>query len=116
MAYGRDGLVMHAQMQILQTPTIRLCEVARRCGVSPAALRRATRAESGACLRDWRQAQRQSSAQTMLMAIAPCSVKEVSVVLGFSSQQCFARWFRRHTGMSPSAFRSRHVRADPGGH
>lgn len=105
MTYARNGLVARARMHIQQTPMIRLADVATSCGVSTAALRRAMRAETGVCLRDWQQAQGRSAAESMLMETASRSVKEVSGVLGFSSPQSFARWFRRQTGLSPSAFR-----------
>jgi len=107
MAYVRNVLVALACRRLHQLPMARLAEVARSCGVSAATLRRVIRAETGLCLRAWRQTHLRSIAEELLTGRSLHSVKEVGGAMGFASQQSFARWFHRQTGLTPSAFRER---------
>lgn len=80
-----------------------------RLWVSPATLSRAIDAARGGSFRAWQR--RIVLARTegqLLQPDRPLSVKEVAVALGFTSSSTLARWFRTQTGLTPSAYRTRH--------
>ncbi len=83
-----------------------LAEVARATGYARDSLSRKLKREHGVNLRAVRDQQRLASAQ---QALERCdSVTEASLQAGFDDPNYFARWFRAHTGRTPSAWRSAH--------
>lgn len=108
MAYLHRTIVERAERYVAQHPLARHMAIAEACGVSVAALGRAVRVASGLRLREWRQRHLRATAECLLAEPVSWSVKEVGAQLGFSSQQAFARWFRRVCGCSPSAYRTAH--------
>lgn len=81
-----------------------LAHVARAAGYHPDHLTRKLKDETGLGLRAHRDRLRLASAQAALRAAA--SVTEAATRAGFDDPNYFARWFRRQTGKSPSAWRT----------
>lgn len=81
-----------------------LAEVAREAGYHPDHLNRKLKRESGLGLRALRDQLRLEKAQGALRA-AP-TVAEAAVAAGFEDPNYFSRWFRRHTGQTPRAWRA----------
>ena len=52
-------------------------------------------------------------AATSLLINSDLSIKEISFKLGYSNQQHFSKNFRKHTGSSPSAFRTNYFLSNP---
>jgi len=82
-----------------------LAEVARQTGYHPDHLTRKLKRETGLGLRALRDRLRLETAQRALREES--TVAEASSRAGFEDPNYFARWFRRQTGRSPSAFRER---------
>jgi AraC-like DNA-binding protein len=82
-----------------------LGDVARQTGYHPDHLTRRLKRETGLGLRAIRNRLRLESAQRALRGEA--TIAEASARAGFDDPNYFARWFRRQTGQSPSAFRQK---------
>jgi AraC family transcriptional activator of pobA len=80
-----------------------LAEVARSVGYHPDHLNRRLKREAGLGLRALRDRVRLEGAQAALRTAA--TVAEAAVQCGFDDPNYFARWFRRQTGRTPSAWR-----------
>jgi AraC-like DNA-binding protein len=80
-----------------------LHRIAREIGCHPDHLNRKLKREAGVGLRALRDRVRLEAAQTALRA-AP-TVAEAAVRAGFDDPNYFARWFRRQTGETPSAWK-----------
>lgn len=80
-----------------------ITELAGRTGFQPDHLNRAFKRATGITLRQERDAIRLAHAKAALAAGLP--VGEAAARGGFDDANYFARWFRRHTGTAPSAFR-----------
>ena len=106
--YLQHTIVEDARRYLARHSLARQAAIAEACGVSIGSLRRAVQAVTGLRLREWRRHHLRAAAERDLSQPVSRSVKEVSAELGFASQQAFARWFRRQTGLSPSAYRARH--------
>jgi AraC-like DNA-binding protein len=87
---------------LLRAPSS-LAKIARTAGYHPDHLTRKLKRESGLGLRALRDRMRLQDAQTALRE-AP-TIAEAAVRSGFEDPNYFARWFRRQTGQTPSAFR-----------
>ena len=83
-----------------------LAEVAARAGLSPRQLQRFFKAETGTTVTEYILFLRMRQARHMLMETG-LRVQEIADRLGFSSPYHFSAAFRRHNGMSPTAFRRR---------
>ena len=82
-------------------------ELARQVGLSLSRLNQLFLRDLDLSVSDYGNRQKVASARTLL-ATSALSVKEAAFQLGFVSPQHFARWFRKHSGMSPSqAIKSR---------
>ena len=79
-----------------------LARVARTAGYHPDHLTRKLKSESGLGLRALRDRVRLETAQAALRS-AP-TISEAATLSGFEDPNYFARWFRRQTGQTPSAF------------
>ncbi len=80
-------------------------KVARNFGYHPDHLCRKLKRESGLGLRALRDRVRLEAAEAALGTAA--TVAEAAVQCGFDDPNYFARWFRRHTGSTPRAWRAR---------
>ena len=80
-----------------------LRQIARDAGFAPDYLNRRLKAETGRGLRQTRDAVRLERANHGLQAGS--TVAEAAQLAGFADPAYFARWFRRQTGPTPSAFR-----------
>lgn len=90
---------------LLQAPgATPLHKVARTAGYHPDHLTRKLKRESGLGLRALRDRVRLEAAQAALRSAA--SVAEAATHCGFDDPNYFARWFRRHVGRPPSAWRA----------
>lgn len=74
----------------------------RKSGYQRDHLNRLLKKETGLTLGQWRAQRRLSKAKELLSA--GVKVGEVALATGIPDQNYFARWFRRQTGQSPSAW------------
>ena len=72
-------------------------------------LSRAYKEATGTNLSDTINRLRLEMAQQLLLS-ANHSVLEISRLTGFSTDNYFCRWFRKHTGLSPHAYRKQHLK------
>jgi len=80
-----------------------LAKIARAAGYHPDHLNRKLKRETGLGLRALRDRVRLENAQAALRR-AP-TIAEAAAQAGFDDPNYFARWFRRHTGHTPGAWR-----------
>jgi AraC-like DNA-binding protein len=80
-----------------------LAHIAQDLGYHPDHLSRKLKRESGLCLSALRDRVRLEAAQAALRAEP--TVAEAATRAGFDDPNYFARWFRRQTGRTPSAWR-----------
>ena len=114
MTYLKTGLVALATEYMRCARGARLGDVARHCGVSLRTLERALREETGRSFRELRTQLLLAEAVVPLMGRPCCSIKELSSVLGFSTQEAFTHWFARLQGCSPSSYRKAQQHPAPG--
>ena len=90
---------------LLEDPGDRLslAQWAARCHVSPRAVERAFRAETGLTFSQWRQRNRMQYAVALLREGRP--VSEVARRVGYLDHSAFSRAFRTQFGVEPSAYR-----------
>lgn len=88
---------------LLQSPAP-IAKVARAAGYHRDHLTRKLKRESGLGLRALRDRLRLEAAQRALRHSA--TIAEAAAQSGFDDPNYFARWFRRHTGETPSAWRT----------
>jgi AraC family L-rhamnose operon transcriptional activator RhaR len=85
--------------------TIPLSRLAREAGFQRDYLNRVLKQQHGLTLGQWRAQKLLQQAERSLAR--PGEVGQVAASLGFNDPNYFARWFRKHTGLSPSAWRKR---------
>jgi AraC family transcriptional regulator len=88
---------------------VTLAELAAEAGVHPVYLATAFRAAYGSSVGEYVRARRVEAGRRALGDPAR-SISEIAVTLGFSSQSHFTAVFRRHTGLTPLAYRRLHPR------
>jgi AraC family L-rhamnose operon regulatory protein RhaS len=86
--------------------------LAEELGMSHAQLRVRFRVETGYSIHEYVVLQRIKEAKVSLKD-STRSITTIAYDLGFSSSQYFATVFRRHTGMSPGDYRSKHLASKP---
>lgn len=79
-------------------------EFAEQLNVHPNYLTNVVKAETGKPASEWIQERTLAEAQSLLNNTT-LSISEITFRLGFSDSAHFAKFFRKHTGASPSAFR-----------
>jgi len=84
---------------------LRLDHLARLAAFSPFHLHRVFRAWTGETLRDFVRRRRLETAGIRLRYDPALTVREVAQACGFASAETFARAFRQHFGVTPSAWR-----------
>lgn len=94
---------LYDRVRPLLAEGVALANVARQTGYHPDHLTRRLKHETGLGLRGMRNRFRLESARRALQEES--TIAEASARAGFDDPNYFARWFRRQTGRSPSAFR-----------
>mgnify|MGYP001797456009 CR=1 FL=1 len=79
-------------------------DLARLQGLHPTYLGAVVRRRTGRTLQEW-IAEKTIAEAKALLARSSLSIKEVAFRLGFGAPGHFSRYFKRHAGVSPSAFR-----------
>jgi AraC-like DNA-binding protein len=103
-ALHRVAVAFRELVERRATPPQRIAWYARQLGVSPQHLGRITRTFLGASPKRVVQSHLEVEARRLL-AWSDQSVAQIGFGLGFPDPTYFARFFRRHTGMTPSSFR-----------
>lgn len=100
------AIVRHFERELLKSPGPLpvLRDVAARMGYQTDYLNRIFKRATGRTLREHRDALLLEKARRLLRE--NLRVNAVCDRLGFPDQNYFARWFRKHTGLSPSAYAS----------
>lgn len=88
---------------------IGVAEVAAHAGYSPCHFLRAFRAAYGETPGQYLSRRRIERAEELLRTTG-LAVSEVCVLVGFSSLGAFSATFKRRTGLTPTAYRERHLR------
>lgn len=78
-------------------------------GVSPRKLNEVSRRALGRTVLQLVQERLLTEAKYLLLA-SPLSVKEITYTLGFSDPAYFGRFFKKHMGLSPAAYKLNHAR------
>jgi AraC-like DNA-binding protein len=99
---AREARVFDKVRDLLRAPAP-LAKVARTAGYHPDHLTRKLKREAGLGLRALRDRVRLETAQAALRS-AP-TIAEAATQSGFDDPNYFARWFRRQTGQTPSAWK-----------
>ena len=84
--------------------TPRACELAERCGLSPAQFTRALQREQGMRPAAYLKAQQVELAR-QLLSTTDLNTTEIAYRAGFGTRATFFRVFRRITGETPAQFR-----------
>ena len=90
-------------LERMNGPEVTLEEIARRAGYETEALNRKLRSECGLTLGQLRSRYRIGRAQVLIRQGLPMSA--VALRVGIPDNNYFSRWFRQHTGMTPSQFK-----------
>jgi len=85
-------------------------ELAARIRVTPPALRRLFKHETGVCFGEWLTEQRLQRA-AYLLAESFLSVKEITHAVGYEHASSFIRAFERRFMLAPSSYRAQQVRS-----
>ncbi len=104
MTYNRRMLLKEVDDLIAKNPRIRLSEIARVLGMDRHTIENAIRTTRRVSFRDYRRKELMQMAQVMLNR-PDVSIKEIGVLLGYSSAASFCRFVHQTTGKSPSRLR-----------
>ena len=100
---------LHSYIQSHLDGDISLNRLAEHCHFHPVYLSRAYKEATGTNLSDTINRLRLEMAQQLLLS-ANYSVLEISRLTGFTTDNYFCRWFRKHTGLSPHAYRKQNLK------
>ena len=105
MAYNRDGLLNQLEALVAETPRMRLSQIARSLGVDRHTIENAMLLRRKITFREYRRRHLLQAARKMLDQ-PHLSVKEIGIMLGYSSAASFSRFVRQTTGKNPSQLRN----------
>ncbi|HTY63352.1 MAG TPA: helix-turn-helix domain-containing protein [Acidobacteriota bacterium] len=105
MTYNRDGLLSQVDALVNETPRMRLSEIASALGVDRHTLENAMLSRRKVTFREYRRNHMLLAARKMLDQ-PHLSVKEIGIMLGYSSASSFSRFVQQSTGKSPSQLRN----------
>ena len=113
---GRAPLLFQAVSRYMQehlSQPIHIPDVARAVGLSASRLRAVFKLQAGVSLGTYMRRLRLHQARVQVLATEQ-SLKQIAERSGFDSIYSFSRAFRQAWGLSPSAYRKRHLQAVPG--
>ncbi len=87
-----------------QNSDMSIAQIATKCGVSECYFRRLFQEYSGESPVSFRQRHRIERAKQLLLSEENFTVSEIAQELGFSDVYHFSKTFKKHCGLSPSAF------------
>ena len=87
-----------------QSSNMSIAQIATKCGVSECYFRRLFQEYSGESPVSFRQRHRIERAKQLLLSEENFTVSEIAQELGFSDVYHFSKTFKKHCGLSPSAF------------
>ena len=105
MTYNHDGLLNQVDTLVSDAPRMRLAEIARSLGVYRHTIENAMISRRKITFREYRRRHLLQAAQKMLDQ-PHLSVKEIGIMLGYSSAASFSRFVQQSTGKSPSELRN----------
>lgn len=105
MTYNHSGLVNQLDALVAETPRMRLSEIARILGVDRHTIENAMLSCRKITFREYRRRHLLQAARKMLDQ-PHLSVKEIGIMLGYSSAASFSRFVQQSTGKSPSRLRN----------
>lgn len=115
MTYNHNGLLKQLDELVAETPRMRLSEIARTLGVDRHTIDNAMRSYRKITFREYKR-RHLLQATRRLLAQPHLSVKEIGIMLGYSSAASFSRFVHQATGKSPSQLRnSSETSQKPGG-
>jgi two-component system, response regulator YesN len=85
-------------------------DLAARIGLTPSAMRRLFKYETGVRFSDWLTEQRLQRA-AYLLGESPLSIKEITHAVGYEHASSFIRAFERRFALSPSSYRVQRARS-----
>jgi AraC family transcriptional regulator len=104
-----DSRIQRAIDALNQKPGLRTAELARAIGISSPHLTRLFKQQVGVSIRQYAMQIRLHSAR-ILLATTALPVKQVSHEVGIPDPSNFVRHFKKHFGVSPSAYRANPMR------
>ena len=108
MTYNRSQLLKELDTLVLNSPRIRLSEIANTLGVDRHTIENAMRSNRSTSFREYKRKEILQMAQQLLYR-PDISIKEIGIMLGYSSAASFSRFVQRSTGKSPSQLRKEAV-------
>lgn len=108
MTYNRPQLLKELDALVSTTPRIRLSEIARTLGVDRHTIENAMRSNRSTSFREYKRKEILEMARKLLDR-PDISIKEIGMMLGYSSAASFSRFVQRSTGKSPSQLRKESV-------
>lgn len=97
---------LFSEMEKSSPAEVSVAALARAMNWNPSVLSRNFRRDTGASLKRYLDLRVVGLARTELL-FSGKKIREISTSLGFSYETYFSRFFKKHTGQSPEAYRSR---------
>ena len=105
MSYNHNALLDQLDALVAETPRMRLSQIAHALGVDRHTIENAMISRRKMTFREYRRRYLLQAAKKMLNQ-PHLSVKEIGIMLGYSSAASFSRFVQQSTGKSPSQLRN----------
>jgi AraC family transcriptional activator of pobA len=105
MSYNHNALLDQLDALVAETPRMRLSQIARALEVDRHTIENAMISRRKMTFREYRRRYLLQAAKKMLNQ-PHLSVKEIGIMLGYSSAASFSRFVQQSTGKSPSQLRN----------